>query len=323
MRNRRIGCMLIASMLMLLTVSNIRVQASTGRQAIADAAEFYFNTTWRPTQEVHGWYDDNGKKDSEYISAYIKDHPNVHFEYDSEHNMRIDHYYLPTQAYHIPYGQAESSQIVGKYGRYIDGNDDEYGISLDKFAVSVIEQPKPIGESFEIGDFYKYMSDLGVYRLTMFMDCSSFVTTCWGVKRQVCSILKEKRAYYGKLRDSGVGLIEQGDALVYYSKDHGGHVVIISDFITYDNINHVEVPGYDEIPDTITSYIVIEANGEAGTLKKSRLYTPQLLDKYGGYSVIKPTEAEIGNRVWTKGRNGYQLGSPQNRDGNVGKMHGE
>ena len=46
--------------------SGLLVNASTGRQAIVDAAEFYYNTRWSPKMVCYGWYDQTCILDDEH-----------------------------------------------------------------------------------------------------------------------------------------------------------------------------------------------------------------------------------------------------------------
>lgn len=295
--------------IMSLGISNVKVHASTGRQAIIDAAEYYYNTTWRPAIGVHGFYAVYSEAANEKSMLELwETRKGKGISVDNSGRLRIDHYYDTNHTYHIAYGQINpyEDQMVLNDGRYIDGTDRTMNanVPMDEYQMAV--QIPPNGKEFKMGDYYYWRDDLEFYRVAMFMDCSAFVCTCWNIDRWTCDLLLRYRTDRQFIEDTGVGNLEDGDALVYPT-----HVVLVT--------------GHEILRDRegndITYYMIVEESGIDGAMIKSFISYDTLMKKYGRYSLLKPTPEELGRLSWTRGTNGVRVGYQNSRDNDTGNNH--
>ena len=150
---------------------------------------------------------------------------------------------------HIPY-----SQPVNTNG-YIG-----YGISVDNFLTA----------TNDIGS--KFYTDHSYYNRTSTyygMDCSSFVSLCWGVGRQTTASIPKIASGKGTLSNS-IDSLQLGDALNYNGSNEQ-HVILVTD-ISYSNgqVSSVEIT--EETPPQ---------------LKRTTYSRSGLINRYGYYSIYR------------------------------------
>ncbi len=149
--------------------------------------------------------------------------------------------------YRIPYGMPVSS------GGFIG-----YGISVDNFIAATKSASNP---------FYTKRASYDKTNSNYYsMDCSTFVSYCWGLSsRQTTATLPNVSTKIGKCNSSNVNKLQIGDALnINGPNDY--HVVLITD-ISNGNIEITE-----ETPPEI---------------KRTTYSKNQIVSKYGSYDILR------------------------------------
>lgn len=155
--------------------------------------------------------------------------------------------------YHLPYAWPVHA------GAYIG-----YGVSVDNFVKAAANANS---------SFYKYrsyVSGVGYSYSTYYgSDCSSFVSWCWGIKRNTTYTIPNFSTYIGRVNTSNARYaLQLGDAL-----NSSDHVVLVTDLVYNSN----------------GSIKLIEITEQTPPQMKRSYYTPEALAaKYGGsYSIYR------------------------------------
>ena len=164
------------------------------------------------------------------------------------YGWRKNYVFNSGSTYRIPYGQPINS------GYYIG-----FGVSVDTF-VSATKNASSV--------FYTSRSSYGSTNSVYYaMDCSAFVSWCWGISRKTTASIPQVSSNLGKATKANVSKLQLGDAL---NSSSVGHVVLVTG-LTYSG-------------STITQ---IEITEQTPPQLKRSYYTPASLgSKYGSsYSI--------------------------------------
>lgn len=149
--------------------------------------------------------------------------------------------------YRIPYGMPVSS------GGFIG-----YGISVENFIAATKSANNP---------FYTKRASYGKTNSNYYsMDCSTFVSYCWGLSsRQTTATLPNVSKKIGKCNSANVDKLQVGDALnINGSNDY--HVVLVT------NISNGNIEITEETPPEI---------------KRTTYSKNQIVSKYGNYDILR------------------------------------
>lgn len=161
--------------------------------------------------------------------------------------------YSKGSSYRLPYGQPVTK------GKYIG-----FGVSVDDFLKATKDSDSVF---YTTKSYYSGYSSNSVYYA---LDCSAFVSLCWGISRSTTSSIPSKGTSLGKLSSSTVNKIQIGDCL---NSTSDGHVVLVTD-VTYSG-------------STVKSVEITEQTPPQ--LKRTTYTVSNLVSKYSskGYSIYR------------------------------------
>ena len=165
------------------------------------------------------------------------------------YGWRKNYVFNAGSTYRIPYGQPVSS------GYYIG-----FGVSVDTF-VSATKNESSV--------FYTSRSSYGSTNSVYYaMDCSAFVSWCWGISRKTTASIPQVSSNLGKATSSNISKLQLGDAL---NSSSVGHVVLVTG-LTYSGSSITQIEITEQTPPQL----------------KRSYYTPSsLASKYGSSYTIQ------------------------------------
>lgn len=170
---------------------------------------------------------------------------------DGWHSSSSSYTFTKGNTYRIPYAQPINS------GKYIG-----YGATVETFLAAANDVNSV---------FYTSTSSYNnTYSAYYGMDCSAFVSSCWGAKRTTTYYIPTISESLGSVSESNIDSIALGDA---FNSQSVGHVVLVTD-IEYDGGKVAKVEITEETPPQL----------------KRTVYTrAALINKYSAYTVQRYT----------------------------------